>query len=58
MGDIVMPKNNVDDLVKLMGKHYKSLRRVKEGNREIRELQAIFKGQLLAHPEYVARKKK
>ena len=48
----------MDDLVKLTQMHYKKLRREGDGNREIRELQAIRKGQLKDHPEWVDKKRK
>ena len=53
-----MHKTNLDDLVKLTIRHYRNQRKVKEGNRQARELQSIMKGQLLQNPEYIARKKK
>ena len=58
MGSIVVRKGNVDDLVKVTQKFYHELKRDKDGAREIRELHAIGKGQLLQHPEYIAKKKK
>ena len=48
----------MDDLVKLTQMHYKKLRRESEGNREVRELPAIRKGQLQQHPEFIEKKKK
>ena len=53
-----MPKTNIDDLVKYTLKHYKNIKKVKEGNREARMLQAIFKGNLTKNPEFIAKKNK
>ena len=55
---VIMPKTNIDDLVKYTLKHYKNIKKVKEGNREARMLQAIFKGNLTKNPEFVAKKNK
>ena len=58
MAGIIMAKTNLDDLVKFTLKFYKDQKKVKEGNRQARELQSIAKGQLLKNPEFIARKQK
>ena len=50
-------KSERDKLTKSQLREIKE-RSTKAGNREIRELQAIGKGQLLTHPEYISKKKK
>ena len=53
IGDRVQPPSQMDNLVKLTQKFYKKQKRYEKGNREVRELQAIHKGQLLNNPEKI-----
>ena len=55
---MVQPPSQMDNLVKLTQKFYKKQKRYEKGNREVRELQAIHKGQLLNNPEYKEKKRR
>ena len=38
VGDIVMPSNNIDQIIDMVTRHYKKMADTKKGNREVREL--------------------
>ena len=53
-----MPSNNIDQLIDMVTRHYKKINQVKKGNREVRELQQIFKGTLEEFPEFIEKRRR
>jgi len=58
VGNIIVPSNNIDQLIDMVKRHYKKTKNEKKGMREIREIQQIFKGTRNDNPEFLAKKQR